>query len=81
MWRTLKYVLKGLTHNADGTFSSTKVWQGAGYVTAMYVTVMLTTSGSMSAEYLLILLAATAGARTFQNYLSAKTGKSNEPQN
>lgn len=79
MWSTIKYVLHGLSHNSDGTFSSTKVWQGAGYVTAMYVIVLLTLQDKMSAEYLLIMLGATAGARTFQNYLNMKAGKPNEP--
>lgn len=62
----------GLTHNADGTFSSTKFWQGIGYGVACYVLVMLTLNDKMSAEYLLILLAATAGGRGFQNYLASK---------
>lgn len=78
MLSTIKYILHGLSHNADGTFSSTKVYQGLGYVTCMYVIVWLTWNDKMTYEYLLIMLAATAGGRSFQTYLASKS-KNHEP--
>ena len=71
----LAILFKGLTHNADGTFSSTKFWQGVGYSVASYVMVILTVHDKMSAEYLLIYLASAAGGRAFQNYLETKKTK------
>lgn len=80
----MKYVTafwKGLTHNADGTFSSTKFWQAFGYVVASWVIVVLTMNDRMSAEYLLIYLGAVTAARSFQNYLVARGTTKQEAPN
>lgn len=72
--------IKGLTHNADGTFSSTKFWQAIGYIIASIIMLKLTWAGTMSAEYILIYLGAVTAARSFQNYLVAKAPKKEAPE-
>lgn len=63
-----------MTHNADGTPSSTKLWQSVGYVVASWIMVYLALHGLMSCEYLLVYLGALTAARSFQHYLIAKGG-------
>lgn len=63
-----------LTHNADGTASSTKFWQTVAYTVASWIMVHLTLHASMSSEYLLVYLGALTAARSFQHYLTAKAG-------
>jgi len=70
--RWLKALWLGLTHNTDGSFSSTKFWQTVGYICATYIVVALTLSGKMTAEILLIYVGAVTAARSFQNYLTAR---------
>jgi|GEM_PF-6911690 len=68
----MRALWRHLTYNADGTPSSTKLWQAVGYTIASWIIVYLTMHGAMSAEYLLIYLGALTAARSFQNYLVAK---------
>ena len=63
---------KHLTHNSDGTPSSTKFWQMVGYVISSCIMIWLTVTNSMSGEYFLIYLGALTASRGFQNYLVAK---------
>jgi hypothetical protein len=76
MWKYLQALVKGLTCNTDGSFSSTKFWQGVAYTIASWAMVELTLHDKMTAEMLLIYLASAAGGRAFQNYLATKSGKS-----
>lgn len=70
----LRSLWRLLTHNADGTPSSTKFWQAVAYTVASWIMVHLTLHGAMSSEYLLVYLGALTAARSFQNYLVAKGG-------
>lgn len=77
----LSVLWMGLTHNSDGSFSSTKFWQGFGYLVTTFVIVSLTVQGNMSAEYLLIYLAAVTSARGFQSYLVSKNQQGHTHEN
>lgn len=70
----LRSLWRLLTHNADGTPSSTKFWQAVAYTIASWIMVHLTLHGSMTGEYLLVYLGALTAARSFQHYLTAKAG-------
>ena len=75
--KSLKNIWWGLTHNADGTFSSTKLWQTVGMVVSTIIVIKLTWTGGMSYEILLVYLGATTAARSFQTYL---INKGKEPE-
>ncbi len=70
----MRVLWRHLTHNADGTPSSTKLWQAVAYTVASWIMVYLTLHGLMSGEYLLIYLGALTAARSFQNYLVSRGG-------
>jgi hypothetical protein len=69
---------RGLTHNADGTFSSTKFWQCIGYIAATFIVIKMTLNGNLGTEMFLVYVGAITAARSFQNYLSAKGKQSNK---
>lgn len=78
-YNATRYLFKGLMHNADGTFSSTKFWQSIGMGVATYVVVLYAQAGTLGTEMFLSYMALVTGARSFQNYLATKKPPGNEP--
>lgn len=78
MLRLLSSLWRGLTHNADGSFSSTKVMQVVGFAFVTWWLTVLVHSGNFSEWYLLSYLVFPFGLRGLQTFGNLRFGKSSE---
>ncbi|WP_332751795.1 hypothetical protein [Hydrogenophaga sp.] len=78
MKKLLGSVYRGLTHNADGTFSSTKVMQVVGFAFVTWWLTELVQAGTFTEWYLLSYLVFPFGLRGLQTFASVRFGKAPE---
>lgn len=75
MKKLLGTLYRGLTHNADGTFSSTKVMQVVGFAFVTWWLTELVRAGTFTEWYLLSYLVFPFGLRGLQTFASVRFGK------
>lgn len=78
MFKLLGSIYRGLTHNADGTFSSTKVMQVVGFAFVTWWLTELVIAGKFTEWYLLAYLVFPFGLRGLQTFASLRFGKPEE---
>jgi hypothetical protein len=78
MLQAFRTLARGLTHNADGTFSSTKSMQVVGFAFVTWWLTMLVQADAFTEWYLLSYLVFPFGLRGLQLLRDLKAGRSHD---